>query len=83
MGPVLEGVKMTVKQVVKEGVKSYFSDTPKWVKIVRLVGVVMGAIGGTILASNPVTLPVALVAAAPYMVMVGNFTALIVQGFSK
>jgi hypothetical protein len=64
-------------------IKTYFSDTPKWAKIVRFIGVTVGAVGGAILMSNPVTMPVVLITAAPYMVTIGNFTALLVQGFTK
>jgi hypothetical protein len=71
------------KDVVKHGVNTYFSDTPKWAKIVRLIGIVSTSIGSAILMSNPATMPIALVVAAPYLTVIGNATALFVQGFKK
>lgn len=71
------------KEVGKEAAKSYFSDTPKWAKIVRLIGIVSASVGGAILMSNPATLPAGLVIAAPYLTVVGNAAALFVQGFKK
>jgi hypothetical protein len=70
---------MTLKKLSE----NYMADTPRWAKVVRLVGLVAGAAGGAILTSNHVLWPVALIAAAPYMVTVGNFTALFVQSFKK
>ena len=75
--------KKAIAETSKKAAKAYFSDTPKWAKIVRLIGLVIGAAGGAILATNPATLPVVLVTAAPYMTMLGNFTAMLVQGFEK
>lgn len=72
-----------IKNTAQKAVTSYFSDTPKWVKIVRFIGLGIGAAGGAILAANPATLPVAIVASAPYLTLLGNFTALFVQGFQK
>jgi hypothetical protein len=43
----------------------------------------LGAIGGAILTANPATMPIALVVAAPYLTVIGNATALFVQGFKK
>lgn len=71
------------KNTVKGAVSNYFSDTPKWAKIVRFVGLGFGALGGALVVANPVTLPAILVTLAPYMTLVGNFTALFVQGFAK
>jgi hypothetical protein len=67
----------------KESLKVYFSDTPVWAKIVRFAGLILGSVGGAILLANPISLPVILVAAAPYMTILGNATALFVQGFTK
>jgi hypothetical protein len=67
---------------LKQATEAYFSDTPKWAKMVRLTGIAVGALGGTLLTGGA-ALPAALVSAAPYMVMLGNFTALFVQGFKK
>lgn len=78
----MQAVEKT-KKIAKEAVTTYFSDTPKWAKIVRLIGLGLGAAGGAILAANPATLPVAIVASAPYLTLLGNFTALFVQGFQK
>jgi hypothetical protein len=71
------------KDVLKQAGNAYFSDTPKWAKIVRFAGLALGAIGGAILTANPVTMPVGLVVAAPYLTVVGNAAALFVQGFKK
>lgn len=71
------------KEVGKEAAKAYFSDTPKWAKIVRLIGIVSASVGGAILMSNPVTMPAVLVVVAPYLTVVGNATAIFVQGFKK
>lgn len=71
------------KEVGKEAAKAYFSDTPRWAKIVRLIGLVSGAVGGAILMSNPATLPAGLIIAAPYLTVIGNATALFIQGFKK
>ena len=69
--------------LVKQTYGNFMSDTPKWAKIVRFIGIGIGAVGGALLAANPVTLPAALITAAPYMTLFGNFTALFIQGFSK
>lgn len=71
------------KDVVKQGLNTYLSDTPKWAKIVRFIGIVSASVGGAILMSNPATLPAVLVIAAPYLTVVGNAAALFVQGFKK
>lgn len=71
------------KDVVKQGLNTYFSDAPKWAKIVRFIGIVSASVGGAILMSNPATLPAVLVIAAPYLTVVGNAAALFVQGFKK
>ena len=74
---------MTLKNLPKNAVNAYMADTPKWAKVVRLVGLVAGAAGGAILTSNPALWPVGVIVAAPYMVTIGNFTALFVQSFKK
>jgi hypothetical protein len=71
------------KEVGKGAAKAYFSDTPRWAKIVRLIGIVSASVGGAILMSNPATLPAGLVIVAPYLTVVGNAAALFVQGFKK
>jgi hypothetical protein len=74
------------KEIGKEAVKVYFSDTPKWAKIVRLAGIVLSAVGGTLALTNPVTAPVGIAVLIPYsgyMTAIGTFSALFVQGFSK
>jgi hypothetical protein len=67
---------------LKENVANYFSDTPKWAKIVRFTGLIIGAAGGAILTGGA-SIPATLVVAAPYMVMVGNFAALFVQKYTQ
>lgn len=79
----LKSISKNTVEIVKSAGKDYMADTPKWAKVVRLIGLVVGAAGGTILTSNPVMWPVAVIAAAPYMTMIGNFTALLVQSFKK
>lgn len=71
------------KDVLKQAGNAYFSDTPKWAKIVRFAGLALGAIGGAILTANPVTMPAGLVVIAPYLTVVGNATAIFVQGFKR
>jgi hypothetical protein len=75
-----------VKEMGKEALEVYFSDTPKWAKIVRFVGLILSAIGGTLALTNPVTAPVGITILIPfagYMTAFGTLSALIVQGFSK
>lgn len=45
--------------------------TPKFFKTIRRIGVILGVIGGAILAS-PVALPAALVAGAGYLIAIGT-----------
>ena len=71
------------KEVGKRAVSDYFSDTPRWAKVVRLIGIGFGALGGAVMAANPVTLPAFIVVSAPYLTLIGNFAAIFVQGFSK
>ncbi len=72
----------TTGQIAQQVIDDYISPVPKWAKLLRNAGIVIGAIGGTILTS-PVMFPAGLVAVAGYMVMGGNFTALVAQGFKK
>jgi hypothetical protein len=74
------------KEIGKEAVKVYFSDTPKWAKIVRFAGLVLSAVGGTLALTNPVTAPAGIAILVPYagyMTSIGTFTALFIQGFQK
>lgn len=74
------------KEIGKEALEVYFSDTPKWAKIVRFAGLILGAIGGTLALTNPITAPVGITILIPYagyMTAIGTLSALIVQGFSK
>jgi len=74
------------KSIVGKALDVYFSDTPKWAKIVRFIGIGLAAIGGTLSMTNPITAPIGiafLVPYAGYFTMTGTFTALFVQGFSK
>ena len=67
---------------IKKATESYLSEPPKWAKWVRNIGIVAGAIGGTI-ATSGLAFPALLVAAAPYLVLIGNASAVIAQGFKK
>ena len=63
--------KMSVAQRVK-------APTPKFFKTLRTVGILLAAVGGTVLAA-PVTLPAALVAAAGYVAVAGSVMTAVSQ----
>jgi uncharacterized membrane protein HdeD (DUF308 family) len=52
--------------------------TPKFFKVLRNLGLVLAAIGGTILAS-PIVLPVVLTSAAGYLTVAGGVISAISQ----
>ena len=70
------------KNAAKQVYENYKAPVPKWAKWARNIGIVIGAVGGSILAA-PAMFPAGIVATAGYMVFGGNVTALIVQGFKK
>lgn len=67
---------------VKQITESYISEPPKWAKWIRNIGIITGAIGGTI-ATSGLAFPAILVTAAPYLVLIGNASAAVAQGFKK
>lgn len=67
---------------VKQITESYLSEPPKWAKWIRNIGIIAGAIGGTI-ATSGLAFPAILVTAAPYLVLIGNASAVVAQGFKK
>lgn len=71
-----------IKSLPKKAVDTYIAPVPTWAKIVRNVGIIIGALGANIL-SSPALFPAELVAAATYMVWGGNLAAFIAQGFKK
>ena len=52
--------------------------TPKFFKVLRNVGLVLAAVGGTILAA-PVTLPVALTSIGGYLIVAGGIASAVSQ----
>jgi len=56
----------------------FFSPTPKFFKTLRTIGLVIGLVGGAILAS-PVVLPAAIVTVGGYLALAGS----IVTGVSQ
>jgi len=52
--------------------------TPKWFKVLRIVGIALASVGGIIIAS-PVALPVSLVSAAGYLVLGGSIISVVSQ----
>lgn len=54
------------------------SPTPKFFKKLRTVGLILAAAGGAIMAT-PVTLPVAIVTAAGYLVVAGGVATAVSQ----
>jgi hypothetical protein len=59
-------------------VERALAPTPKWFKILRIVGIALATIGGTIIAA-PVALPVGLVSAAGYLVLGGSIISVVSQ----
>jgi len=58
--------------------KRWSAETPKFWKRIQKLGIVIGAIGGAILTA-PVSLPVAAVTAATYMITAGSVMATMSQ----
>lgn len=59
-------------------IKRAKAPTPKFFKVLRNVGLVLGAVGGTILAA-PVALPVAIVSIGGYIAVAGGLFPLLVN----
>jgi len=77
--------KITATSLMKQVGSAIMSDTPRWAKIVRLVSFGLIAVGSTLAASNPVTLPLlaAIIPYGGYISLVGTASATFVQFFSK
>lgn len=58
--------------------KRWSAKTPKFWKNVQKVGIVLGAIGGAIMTA-PITLPVAVVTTAGYLIATGGVIATMSQ----
>lgn len=58
--------------------KRWASPTPKFFKVLRNVGIVVGAVGTAILTA-PVTLPAALITISGYMVTAGGVATAVSQ----
>lgn len=74
------------KEIGKQAINTYFSDTPKWAKIVRFTGIILTAVGASLLQTNPITAPIGLAVLIPYanyIVYGGTLASLIAQGFQK
>lgn len=54
----LESAKIGIVNTVKSAGTTLMADTPKWAKIVRLVGTAFTAIGGALTTASPATLPI-------------------------
>ena len=59
-------------------VKRIQAPTPKFFKVLRTIGLVLAAVGGTILAA-PVALPVAIVSIGGYIAVVGGVISAVSQ----
>ena len=59
-------------------IKRAKAPTPKFFKVLRNIGLVLAAIGGTILAS-PVALPVAVVSVGGYVAVAGGLISAVSQ----
>ena len=59
-------------------IKRAKAPTPKFFKVLRNIGLVLAAVGGTIL-SAPVTLPVVLVSIAGYIAVAGGVISAVSQ----
>ncbi len=58
------------------------SDTPKFFRVIRNIGVILAAAGGAILAA-PIAVPVALTTVAGYLVLGGTIAGAISQSVYK
>ena len=59
-------------------IKRIQAPTPKFFKVLRTIGLVLAAVGGTILAA-PVALPVAIVSIGGYIAVVGGVISAVSQ----
>ena len=59
-------------------IKRVKSPTPKFFKVLRNIGLVLAAVGGTILAA-PVALPVVLTSVGGYLVVAGGVASAVSQ----
>ena len=63
-------------------IKRVKSPTPKFFKVLRNIGLVLAAVGGTILAA-PVALPVAIVTVGGYITVAGGVISAVSQLTTK
>lgn len=59
-------------------IKRVKSPTPKFFKVLRNIGLVLGAVGGTILAA-PITLPVVITTIGGYVAVAGGVLSAVSQ----
>jgi len=59
-------------------IERYKRPTPKFFKILRNIGIVLGTTGGAILAA-PVTLPAAIITVATYLTIAGTVVTAVSQ----
>lgn len=66
------------KGFLKTLVKRCKADTPPFFKKLRLVGLVLAAVGGVLVAA-PIALPAAIVAAGGYLIVAGSVATAVSQ----
>ncbi len=71
----METEKQSFLKTLRERLEA---DTPPFFKKLRLVGLILVAAGGTIVAS-PITLPAGIVAAAGYLIVAGSVASAVSQ----
>ena len=67
-----------IKETIMDLVKRAKAPTPKFFKVLRNIGLVLAAVGGTILAA-PVTLPVIITSVGGYLVVAGGVASAVSQ----
>ena len=67
-----------IKQTASELKTRWNGPTPKFWKKVQRIGVIVGTIGAALVAA-PITLPVAIVTGAGYLIAAGTVTAALSQ----
>jgi uncharacterized membrane protein HdeD (DUF308 family) len=73
-GAFLEIVKKEIMNIIKRAK----APTPKFFKVLRTIGLVLAAVGGTIIAA-PVALPVLVTDASGYLVLAGGVISAVSQ----
>lgn len=69
---------ITLKLIGMNLIKRAKAPTPKFFKVLRNIGLVLAAVGGTILAA-PVALPVAIVSIGGYVAVAGGVISAVSQ----